>query len=1382
MTKSFFVLFLCTLCTVGLYAEDFGNEEVEFARIEKLYNEGYYPEVISEGEEFVAETQRKSKNVSLVLIKTKALLAKTHYTVYSFSEAQSKIYKLIEVLDTLPTGNFKSVAYLFVVDYFVETEDFALANKYLNNCTFDFTSDIDLYKIQYLLFKSKILTAQNYFTKAQATISNTDSLIFKIPVSVGDKVSQLSFLDKLNKFKAENWVLKINLIKTRGDYKYVDSLKVPHFVFKNYSNEYSKFIECRAEIYKSRLNFKKALSEYKHALFVLSTSEYHKQQINLTLKISNLSKKLGDIATFEQSTRHLQMYADRNINKYSGYPVANYVAQLYNLYEDLEFESVKKQIIKFKSKYNKIPSNHFVVKQLLELYQIIISEESESITKNKLGDTLSVLNQLYVGDHPSYFNCKLTEMESKGVSFELAKANLDWLNANNSQYLPKEDSISVLNFKYLTLKASMYFVLSDYTNAKLTIENALKIAEKLYGVGTWEYELCLLDYIKYNIVSGNYSPAILTQYNDVKNLDLLMQKSANKYKYDVYCVKASELARLMGDFDFGKSLTNKVVKHSFLNQHINFDLEQSIAVLEAQSFLESGNMSMANKILTQTYQAGIIKYGAESPRLLSIILGLADLNIIIGNYSETENLIDKCFQILEATNGDKLPIYAQGLLIKARYYEAIGDLVRSKDQVEKALKLQKAIYGSKNHNLAETQIYVSNLNLALLSDKLSTIEISLISTGILIETTIGKNNNLYVKYLEASVKVYIVNKNYEKALLKLDEAEKYWSQKYGAKNVHNADLLMQRGFINFQMSKYDEAEKLYEQAKNMYATLLGSSHPSYNLALAKLGKVNYMLHNLEKSLELMEDCMQRYLKYVAKNFSNLSFQEKSKFWASMKDEFEFYNFLIISSGNSKLYGNVYNNVLTTKGLLLTSDIKLRKQISSSKDSVLIKTYNDWVVQKELYASVLFLPKAQVDEQGLNLVQIQSKLEQLEKKMGERSETFLNSKNNYNYTWKDVSASLKPNETAVEMVRFRYFDKEFKDSVLYAALILTNNSSVGPEVVLLRNAKSMENKYYRYFVNAVVANIDDRYSYNTFWGPIKEKIADSSVVYFSSEGIYNQINLEMIKQMGSDKYALDINKFVYVTTTKDIIPIKSTNKSNKQIHSANNNSNKIVVCGNPKFYSNSSKVSGSVVQLNGAENEAKDLVELLKAKNKSAELYIGSSVTEEMIASTKNPLILHIATHGYFKDVDMDKATSLNSNPLFNSGLLLTGAGDILSNTENSTQKGILTAYEAMDMDLDQTEMVVLSACETGKGKVQIGEGVMGLQRSFLVAGAQCVILSLFKVNDQITHDLMLKFYENWTLTNNRRQAFIDAKKFIKEKYNSPIAWGAFVMIEGRTDK
>jgi CHAT domain-containing protein len=141
------------------------------------------------------------------------------------------------------------------------------------------------------------------------------------------------------------------------------------------------------------------------------------------------------------------------------------------------------------------------------------------------------------------------------------------------------------------------------------------------------------------------------------------------------------------------------------------------------------------------------------------------------------------------------------------------------------------------------------------------------------------------------------------------------------------------------------------------------------------------------------------------------------------------------------------------------------------------------------------------------------------------------------------------------------------------------------------------------------------------------------------------------------------------------------------------------------------------------------------------------------------------------------------NPLLRSGLYLSSAGKTILQTEGKNQfqlgEGILSAMEAMNLSLSAADLVVLSACETGRGDIQSGEGVYGLQRAFQIAGARGIIMSLFKVSDEATQELMSIFYKNWIERGlSVRDAFHQAKTELKKTRPEPLFWSSFVLVGG----
>ena len=548
--------------------------------------------------------------------------------------------------------------------------------------------------------------------------------------------------------------------------------------------------------------------------------------------------------------------------------------------------------------------------------------------------------------------------------------------------------------------------------------------------------------------------------------------------------------------------------------------------------------------------------------------------------------------------------------------------------------------------------------------------------------------------------------------------------------------------------------------------------------LSKLSKVYYQQKNFKGSKKLIEESLGNYENFIKDYFPALPERAKAKYWNTIKGDFEFYNTLAF--GNLEdfkdLTGKVYNYQLLTKALLLSSSIKIRERILNSSDENLKVQFNNWVQKKEQLTLALSMSPAQLAENNIDPAALQQDVERLEKELSEKSELFGQSFEDKRITYEDVKKALKPNEVAIEMVRYRYFNHDFTDSVIYAALFLKPELA-RPKAILLKDGKKMETRFFKFYRNAIIGKIPDDISYPVFWKPINDEIGQAATIYLSADGVYNQINLEAIPTPDG-RYVIDNANIVLVSNTKDLYLRKIKVKVSSKENTAS-------MFGNPTFYMTAS-ADQKFSALPGTEKEVEQLQYMLKQKGWTTTEYVEKTATEEKVKELNSPKIFHIATHGFtmptlqrtIEDGLESNEAMLIQNPLMRTGLLLKGAGDLMDKTDYNynMESGILTAYEAMSLNLDRTDLVVLSACETGLGDLEAGEGVYGLQRAFLVAGAKVLIMSMFKVDDDATQKLMLRFYQKWLNSNNLRQSFVDSKKELRTEYPEPIYWGAFMMI------
>lgn len=828
----------------------------------------------------------------------------------------------------------------------------------------------------------------------------------------------------------------------------------------------------------------------------------------------------------------------------------------------------------------------------------------------------------------------------------------------------------------------------------------------------------------------------------------------------------------------------------------------------------NGNYTDAEPLYLEALEISRGFFITDHHDLANSLNGLALFYDEIGNYNAAEQLYIEAIEMRRRIFKGDHPELATSINNMATYYFGRGDYNAAEPLFHEAMEMRRRIYKGDHPDLA-----TSINNMAIFNSSLGNYDtaVKLFNEALEMKRRLYKEDNFELALSINNLGAFYDDRgSHVEAELLYKEALELYRGLIDGDHPELANLLNNMAMFYHSRRNYTEAELYYNEALEMKRRLYIGDHQSVAESLAWLANFYNAIDNKNSAELLFIESINMYKRIFISQSINLSEREKEEYWKTLKQHFERFNSFSIErmSNKPQINETTYNNLLFFKGLLLKSNIKMKNTILNSNDEKLINRFNEWVSIKEQLVRYYSMTKNELKSVNCNLDSLENVSNIIEKELALFSEGFTNVLDKYLYTWQDVKKNLRDNEAAIEIVRFKYYDgKRWTDSIYYSALIITSETDM-PELVLLENGNDLENKYSSIYRNLIkfstksITNDDIRNTtlkelYSEYWVKIKSKLDGINKVYLSPDGIYNLLNLNTLINPETNKYILEEIDLRIVSSTRDII--------NKKYNEINSNNNMIAeLFGDPKFNldieqqqeiasqytyeinstkSDSSRYSiydvrNELIPLSGTKIEVERISEEFKKNKWMVNVHIGKDAIEEAVKSLDNPRVLHIATHGDFIEDSELEGNSLGmeqdvivQNPLLRSRLLLAGVSNSLKNRDNNkTDDGILTAYEAMNLNLDKTELVVLSACETGLGELKNGEGVYGLQRSFLVAGAKTIIMTLWKVNDVVTQELMVYFYRNWLSGQPKHQAFTEAQQKIKKKYSHPYFWGAFVMI------
>jgi CHAT domain-containing protein len=857
---------------------------------------------------------------------------------------------------------------------------------------------------------------------------------------------------------------------------------------------------------------------------------------------------------------------------------------------------------------------------------------------------------------------------------------------------------------------------------------------------------------------------------------MLYEKSIGKNNLSYLKCVSKMAAEFSGRYEiesaeqYFKIAENLVVKNNYTNTKTNAIINSDRGIM----FFEASQYNKAEKYLLESMKIWNILKIDDDLNYDNVLKRLSTLYVNSGNYELALTFAKKSLVLNEKMYGKNNPNYSNSSLEVAQIYITQSAFDKAKPYFDESFDYQKIVDGD-NPKRYRNLLRYGNLYLQL-GDFEKAGKLLLLSKG-LAEKATGNESADYSLALHNLASYY------------------------------------------HTIGKNDTAIIFYNEAIKIRAKVLGENHIRYARSKSNLGEVYRDLNKYDKAADNLIEAMNIFTKIILQSTTHSSIFELKQLMEFYRNQISGFYQLNQEYKSEALSQATYDNTLNFKGFLLENTLKIERLKDIKTDSVSFLIH-DW---KELQSSVSTeYNKPKSAQKGLADLEIavQSKEKEISRLVSNFAET------RQSIHWKDVQSSLRPNEAAIEFVHFNYGQRIVTDSVFYAALVLRFGDTA-PHFVTLFEKKALISLFLKAKGNSF-SKINELYNfpqpnssqknlYELIWQPLENLLKDTKKIYCSPSGLLHQINLGAIAVNATSTFENQHNLVVLGSTRQLVadskLPIAVNNKDaylvggvrysmdSTAISSANHSRSRGLDKAEELTYLSDTITRGDKwTFLPETAKEVQEISLLLQKSGFSVQTDTGFIATEEAFRALgkgrNSPRIVHLSTHGFFYPDPTEDTPSTtqrtpiamnepvfkrSDHPMIRTGLILAGGNHVWSGKQAPTglQDGILTAYEISQMNLSSTELVVLSACETGLGDIQGNEGVIGLQRALKIAGAKYIIMSLWKVNDQTTRELMSEFYKQWLEKKlTVPEAFRIAQIAIRTKYpDAPFHWAGFVLVE-----
>jgi CHAT domain-containing protein/Tfp pilus assembly protein PilF len=945
--------------------------------------------------------------------------------------------------------------------------------------------------------------------------------------------------------------------------------------------------------------------------------------------------------------------------------------------------------------------------------------------------------------------------------------------------------------------AEAYRVTGAYANAEPLLQRALAIYEKALGPEHPDTALAL------NNLAGLYNAAgAYAKAEPLFQRALAISEKALGPEHPHTAGALNNLAALYnatGAYTKAEPLLQRALatrEKALGPEHL--DTANALSNL-ASLYHAIGVYAKAEPLLQRALAVVEKALGPEHPRTAGALNNLAVLYSNAGAYTKAEPVYQRALAISEKSLGPEHPDTALALNNLAGLYRQTGAYTKAEPLYQRALAISEKALGPEHPATATALNNLAGLYRA--THAYTKAEPPLQRALAIREKTVGPEHPHTASALNNLAMLYSHTGAYTKAEPVYQRALAISEKALGPEHPDIALVLNNLAALYHATFAYAKAEPLFQRALAIREKALGPEHPDTAKALNNLAGLYHATGAYtraeplyERAQVIEENNTARFLPSVSERRKQAYLEQRlSTVYANVSSS------LASPTARSKVLG--LTSVLQYKGRVLdaVSDgvARLRRSVAP-KDLALFDQLSD-VAQRFSTLASRGLGNLSPEAYRQRLDALAGEQEQLQTELSSRSALLRQAVTPISL--EGVQRAFPADAVLVEWFRYSPFDPKAKysspwDAPRYVAYVLKHTGE--PVAIDLGAAQPIEDLVAEFrtalsdpastYFKEVAKDLSEK-----LITPLRPHFAQNERLLLSPDGALNLVPFAALSDEAGE-YLVQHFEITYLTSGRDLLRMDTEPPPRGTAVVLANPNYGQPPSGGPPVDSGFEPTrsadldrSGLVfTPLPGTAAEATALQNLLKLDAQN--VLTNDRATEAKLRQLHGPRIVHMATHGFFlndlqvraalRRVGFDSETlplPLSENPLLRSGLALAGAN---ARQSGATDDGILTAAEAAQLDLLGTQLVALSACETGVGTVQAGEGVYGLRRALVLAGAQTQLVSLWKVADAATQELMVDYYQRLLKGEGRSGALRAAQKAIMAKpaRQHPCYWASFIPI------